>query len=297
MGRKSRAKPIRKPPVPAQTPEAQALVERFRQAAMQAKNNLWPDASLLESVTMLTASHQAAASAEILSEGHGPATARELARNALGFAERMCHDLTPQLHPPHRPVCRAGCHWCCAMPVVVRPWEALYIARRLQEQLTREQMEACLADLRQRVATPVVPNTRWCAFLNAEGMCAIYQVRPLMCRGYTSSSADECEQAYHNVIEEQTHVGITLQMLASRIGQGVDEATEAYHLESGLYELESAVLRALETPDAAGRWAKGERVFTGCHPVDVPDQARQVMRDSLLQLGIFTKEKGGDPIA
>jgi hypothetical protein len=35
-------------------------------------------------------------------------------------------------------------------------------------------------------------------------------------------------------------------------------------LESKAYEFEAALLRALETLDAAERWARGEQIFTGC---------------------------------
>jgi hypothetical protein len=50
----------------------------------------------------------------------------------------------------------------------------------------------------------------------------------------------------------------------SGVSYGLVEATAALGLESARYELESAVLCALEVPDATARWLRGERVFAGC---------------------------------
>jgi hypothetical protein len=53
----------------------------------------------------------------------------------------------------------------------------------------------------------------------------------------------------------------------SGVSYGLVEATAALGLEAARYELESAVLCALEEPDATARWLRGERVFAGCEPL------------------------------
>jgi hypothetical protein len=50
----------------------------------------------------------------------------------------------------------------------------------------------------------------------------------------------------------------------SGVSYGLFEATTALGLESARYELASAVLCALEVPDATERWLQGERVFAAC---------------------------------
>jgi hypothetical protein len=42
---------------------------------------------------------------------------------------------------------------------------------------------------------------------------------------------------------------------------GVTRALKSAGLDANIYELNSALAAALETPDAAERWARGEQVF------------------------------------
>jgi hypothetical protein len=49
-------------------------------------------------------------------------------------------------------------------------------------------------------------------------------------------------------------------------------------IRTGRYKLESAILRALEMPDAAARWVRGERIFAGCDEIPMPAHvARQIV--------------------
>jgi hypothetical protein len=57
------------------------------------------------------------------------------------------------------------------------------------------------------------------------------------------------------------------------VSYGLLDATEALGLDAARYELASAVLRALEVPDATERWLRGERVFAGCDQLSVPPRA------------------------
>jgi hypothetical protein len=94
-----------------------------------------------------------------------------------------------------------------------------------------------------------------------------------VCRGYSSSSAQACEDAYHGTRDELDTIDFVTQVVASQTLAGTELATKAYQLESDDYELESAVLRALETPDAAQRWVTGERIFAGCDQIRMPADA------------------------
>jgi hypothetical protein len=58
----------------------------------------------------------------------------------------------------------------------------------------------------------------------------------------------------------------------SGVSYGLVEATAALGLEFARYELESAVLCALEMPDATARWLRGERVFAGCEQLRSRDR-------------------------
>src|SRR5688572_24063763 len=79
--------------------------------------------------------------------------------------------------------CAPGCSFCCYLPVDVLAPEAFRIAAHLKQ--TRSPAE--LAELVYRLAAPGGhdPGTHPCVFLD-QGRCSIYEVRPMVCRGYNS---------------------------------------------------------------------------------------------------------------
>jgi uncharacterized protein len=105
---------------------------------------------------------------------------------------------------------------------------------------------------------------RPCVFL-ANGRCSIYEVRPMVCRGYNSLSKERCE-AYHH--DASVDLKGTKDRVAGRLAEAMEDGVvaglEALGLDAQWYELPSAVLRALETTDGPARWARGEAVFEGC---------------------------------
>ena len=158
--------------------------------------------------------------------------------------------------------CAPGCYFCCYLPVDVLAPEAFRIAAHLKQ--TRSPGE--LAALAYRLAAHGRHDfgTRPCVFL-AQGRCSIYEVRPMVCRGYNSLSKERCEAYYHDA---GTDLRGTKDRVAGRLAEAVEEGViaglNALGLDAQWYELPSAVLRALETGDGSARWARGEAVFQGC---------------------------------
>ena len=109
-------------------------------------------------------------------------------------------------------------------------------------------------------------NDRWaasrlpCVFLEEE-RCSVYPVRPLTCRGFTSSDARACERSYR----ERPRVEIPVYEPQLRIATFVLDGMRAGLTESGLkgdlLELTAALHIALAIPDALERWRVGEPVF------------------------------------
>src|SRR5919108_2665144 len=91
--------------------------------------------------------------------------------------------------------CAPGCYFCCYLPVDVLAPEAFRIAAHLKQ--TRSPGE--LADLVYRLGAHGQQDfgARPCVFL-ADGRCSIYEVRPMVCRGYNSLSKERCEAFYHD---------------------------------------------------------------------------------------------------
>jgi Fe-S-cluster containining protein len=272
MGRTNCHRARRREPQPRQNaPVANGMVEQSQEPAPPRPQP--PQNSTLVDITAVA---EAAAAAEILSQGRTAATVYELAAHALGLAQHEIEQMLARTPPESRPACRAGCAFCCAIPVAVSPPEALYIAAWLHETRSAEAQVALRTHLRARVeerqgwtVEARGAHKRLCLFLRDDWQCGIYPFRPLACRGYSSLSRTACEEVFTDQGDRvRVHAGV--RELAAGVIYGLIQASKALELEWGRYELEAAVLRALETPDAAARWARGERVFAGCDQIAIP---------------------------
>jgi hypothetical protein len=107
-----------------------------------------------------------------------------------------------------------------------------------------------------------------CTLEGEDGVCCAYAARPLGCRplhaesvaanmGSRDANASNCPKAAPG---EERHE----QTVAQGVELGLGRALKSAGLDSSVYELNSALAKALETPDAADRWAKGENIFEKC---------------------------------
>jgi Fe-S-cluster containining protein len=206
------------------------------------------------------------AATAILSEGRTATQVRALVEHAFEHTRTNTQALLQHTPPEGQPACRDGCAFCCVIPVSVQPVEALYMALHLRERLNAVELAALIGRLHHRVEArrgwTIAQRRRHrcgCVFLQANWRCGIYDGRPLACRGYTSQSAQACQEDRDPI---PAHEGVMY--ATSGVSYGLIEATTALGLESARYELASAVLCALEVPDATERWLQGERVFAAC---------------------------------
>ena len=155
--------------------------------------------------------------------------------------------------------CAPGCSFCCYLPVDVLAPEAFRIAAYLKQ--TRSPGE--MGELLYRLGAHGQPDfgVRPCVFL-ADGHCSIYEVRPMVCRGYNSLSKERCEAYYHDAsVDLKGTKDRVAGRLAEAMEEGVIAGLNALGLDSEWYDLPSAVLRALGTTNGPARWARGETVF------------------------------------
>jgi Fe-S-cluster containining protein len=229
----------------------------------------------------IMAAATATATAAMLSRARTADKVYELTANVLGLVHQDIERIVERTPPASRPACSAGCAFCCAIPVAVSAPEALYIAAWLHTTLSREDQAALLTRLRTRVeerwgwtVEARGARKRFCIFLREDERCGIYPIRPLACRGYNSTSRSACEEAFIDRGDRvPTHVAV--RETAAGAIYGLILASKELGLEWGRHELEAAVLRALQTPDAARRWADGERVFAGCDQISIPAHVEQ----------------------
>ena len=220
-------------------------------------------ATLIQEFAPLMAGERSAA-LEILTEGRTAPKAYEVAWNAHGWCDEV---LGPAI--PGDVACRAGCCWCCFQYVSVTAPEALKLARWIDETSTPAERDAWVALLEQRVAQARGKSVGAyalakipCAFLR-ERRCAVYEDRPLLCRGYFSKDASRCEVGYKTPLKFGATIPVAElpRAFAHLIMNGMRQGCEAAGVQSASYELHQAVLIALTTPDAAERWAQGEAIF------------------------------------
>ena len=184
---------------------------------------------------------------------------------ALDLVRQVHNDLTAAIEAlPSKAqhACAPGCDFCCYLPVDVLAPEAFRIAAHLEQTCSPE----ALATLVYRLGAQGQHDlgVRPCVFL-AKGRCSIYEVRPIVCRGYNSLSKERCEAYHHDAsVDLKGTKDRVAGRLAEAIEDGVIAGLEALGLDAQWYELPSAVLRALETTNGPARWARGEAVFEGC---------------------------------
>ncbi len=126
--------------------------------------------------------------------------------------------------PSDHLACKKGCNHCCNLPVACSVGETLVIADHLRKNLKDDEM----VQLRKRMKdhqeivksqTGTKKGVALCP-LNVEGSCSVYEVRPMVCRQYTSTSAEACQQA-----KEDFYQGTTMGIAMSDAHQAVGHAS------------------------------------------------------------------------
>ncbi len=172
--------------------------------------------------------------------------------------------------PPSSPIaCASGCPSCCVSKVAVVAPEVIRIAAHLRGTLDAEALAAVsarvrAADERTRGLTRAqraragVP----CPLLE-DGACSVHEVRPLLCRGWSSLDAAACERHFADPDVAPVAPGYRVAYeLASAVLAGLGRAARDTGRDGGLLELVAALRIALERPTAARRWDSRLPVFS-----------------------------------
>jgi Fe-S-cluster containining protein len=232
---------------------------------------------------------------ELLAAGR---SAAEVAALVLRAAERL-DPLVAELVRERPPACSSGCSRCChGLKIEVSAPEAVAIAEYLRGLAPAELAQTCEQMAEEAAyARTLDADTRWreqtaCAFLeDATGQCVIYDVRPFTCRAHTSMSVEQCEAAATDP-ERRTPIDKHL-IPASVFGMAKSALTIACNeanLDPRSFEITNAVSVALNQPDAAERWGRGEPVFDAAViPSDDSDAALSLQ--NLARSGLLAPER------
>ena len=133
--------------------------------------------------------------ARVLEQAPTITDAAKAAMILVDAASRSLRDSFP--HQPHCD-CRDGCSACCHLFVTVPPGVTSLIAEHIrktfppdEQQALRERLTQAARIIEQAKTTSEVRAR--CPLLGADEKCTIYDVRPLTCRAFTSSSAPRCQ--------------------------------------------------------------------------------------------------------
>jgi len=188
---------------------------------------------------------------------------------AFGRAAAIADQAESGARAKQATACRKGCAWCCHQNVRVSAAEVFHLVNWLRTRLPAEELKALAAHARESAARlqgmPQPPRARAriaCALLDlATGACRVHEVRPMLCRGQLSLSAQTCQQAVESPGEHRFEP-----LLDALHGAGL--ASMSLELEFAFFgggpvsgELTAMLAVALTDPAAEVRWSRGENPF------------------------------------
>jgi len=198
------------------------------------------------------------------------AGAVEAAAEATDRAEQLVATALQREAPEVPIACRSGCSTCCQAKVLVMAPEILRIGEYLRKNRTADEIATLLERVREvdaitrglsraDRAEAHVP----CPLLDAHGGCSIHEVRPLVCRSWTSYDADACVAYWQapgeSLTPPQWRPGYELmQALMAGLGKAcLDGGFDGLPLE-----FIAALRIVLERPNAGARWFDKLPVFS-----------------------------------
>ena len=98
-------------------------------------------------------------------------------------------------------------------------------------------------------------------------VCSVFPARPLRCRPLLAHTVAESLAHSADVSASGPSLPAAVaseheKIVAQGIERGVSHALQAAGLDSEIYELNRALLVALDDPEAAAKWAKGQKLFS-----------------------------------
>lgn len=193
---------------------------------------------------------------------------KRTATTATELASELHAGATTAINQEGTPDRQVGCPAYCHAMIAVTPPEVLGIAdyvrknRPLDEQ--RRIHDRAAANCRQLAATDrphhAGEDVR-CPLMDGRDACCAFPARPIRCRGRDVSSSSIFDQKPLDPQEYESRGHVVVQGAESGFCSGL----KASGLDGNLYELNSALVAALDVPDAAARWAHGDSVFQDCN--------------------------------
>ena len=150
----------------------------------------------------------------------------------------------------HPVACDRGCAWCCYLTVPVVGLEARAIADWLatlpdsQQQQFRQRLTTTADRLQAIDPAERLQQRIPCAFLQGDGSCGIYPVRPATCRSHHAARAIDCERGWETAQWPARSVP-TVNFELEAAMAGLQAACETCQVPIAVGELHGAVVATI----------------------------------------------------
>jgi Fe-S-cluster containining protein len=195
-------------------------------------------------------------------------TALEIAVSAAVVADHLVGRFESENSLPQPIVCRAGCHVCCFNQVELTPPEALllgdYVDRHFSPQeksrlLTKIKRNLALKAGKDKTEIALLRHKLPCPFLR-QRECAVYPVRPLLCRAMHSLNRDHCRQEILSPLSHFEFYSHRYEIIISVI-TGLTAGCRALGCQSRALDLARALQVYFHSENPVEEWIQGENFF------------------------------------
>ncbi|MFQ5730529.1 MAG: YkgJ family cysteine cluster protein [Planctomycetaceae bacterium] len=200
---------------------------------------------------------------------------RRTAKTATELANELHEGATAAINQDDGPGRQVSCPANCHARIAVTPPEVLGIADYLRKSTPPDELhrihDRAAANCRQFAAMDrrqsAGEDVR-CPLLDDRDACRAFPARPIRCRGWCPAAEAAEDTSSRSIFDQKLVDPHEFESRSHVVVQGAEfgfrSGLKASGLDGSLYELNSALVVALDVPDAAERWAAGSPVFRNC---------------------------------
>lgn len=188
------------------------------------------------------------------------------------FGETVTDKTESENHLTEKIKCSKGCSYCCYAQVSVTPVEAILIGNYLKSSFSLSRMDRMLKHIRHNMSLTEGKSFEervkiWeqtpCIFLD-DGICSIYEQRPLICREWHSLSVEQCKKAFESLDQEAEIESFPYRsIILASIRDGMVDVFKKEGLRYETAEMTFAMKSVLHHPAPDLAWVEGEDIFIG----------------------------------
>jgi len=227
---------------------------------------------------------------DALREGIHAESVISAAAGVASFADEAIGIVREDYRPPLH--CKKACSFCCRKPgVLISVPELVRILRYVSEEFDDEAVSA----LRERSSTYAAQvasqdlhrpsDTSVPCPLLAHDLCSVYDARPLVCRGYNSTSVEACKRA-HADPAVLVPIFAPLKDVTDGATIGMAQQLREAGLSDAMVDLGTALHTAFEADAGVESILRGELDLTGAERTEWVAELWGLVSDVAHRLGV-----------